>query len=114
MPCSISCQVESTKPVQLPVNWLDALIYETATRKMLFGDFQVRLAEEALCAKARGEPMDAEKHELAIELKRRNLHRAGSETSCNGQLDRTVRRRRAGKIYGAFTTSEKSGKRMVD
>ena len=36
---------------------------------MLFGHFQVRIAEEALRAKAWGEPMDAEKHELAIEVK---------------------------------------------
>ncbi|HEY7165017.1 MAG TPA: archease [Candidatus Binatia bacterium] len=53
----------------LLVNWLNALIYEMATRKMLFGHFQVRIDKGALRAKAWGEPMDAARHELAIEVK---------------------------------------------
>jgi len=53
----------------LLVSWLNALIYEMATRRMLFGHFQVHIDGRKLKAQAWGEAMDAKKHELAIEIK---------------------------------------------
>jgi SHS2 domain-containing protein len=53
----------------LLVDWLNALIYEMATRKWLFSRFEVHIKDHALTARAWGEPMDADKHQLAVEIK---------------------------------------------
>jgi SHS2 domain-containing protein len=53
----------------LLVDWLNALIYEMATRKWLFSRFEVHIKDHALTARAWGEPMDTDKHQLAVEIK---------------------------------------------
>jgi protein archease len=53
----------------LLVDWLNALIYEMATRKMLFGRFEVHLDGGTLNAKAWGEKVDVARHEPAVEPK---------------------------------------------
>jgi tRNA nucleotidyltransferase (CCA-adding enzyme) len=53
----------------LLADWLNALIYEMATRRMLFGRFDVRLADHALVATAWGEPVDVPRHRPAVEVK---------------------------------------------
>jgi SHS2 domain-containing protein len=53
----------------LLVDWLNALIYEMATGKRLFGRFEVHIKDHRLTARAWGEPMDAAKHQLAVEIK---------------------------------------------
>ncbi|HEY7317143.1 MAG TPA: archease [Candidatus Binatia bacterium] len=60
---------EASDDELLLVNWLNALIYEMATRKMLFAHFEVYIDGKILEAKAWGEAMDPDKHELAIEVK---------------------------------------------
>ena len=50
-------------------DWLNALIYEMATRNMLFGKFQVNIDDGKLTAKAWGEKANPEKHETAVEVK---------------------------------------------
>jgi len=49
--------------------WLNALIFEMATRKMLFSRFAVRIDGDRLEASALGEPIDAERHAPATEAK---------------------------------------------
>jgi SHS2 domain-containing protein len=53
----------------LLADWLNALIYEMATRRMLFGRFAVTLAGHALAARAWGEPVDRARHRPAVEVK---------------------------------------------
>ncbi len=53
----------------LLVDWLNALVYEMATRSMLFGDFRVRIEGATLTATARGEPVDTARHAPAVEVK---------------------------------------------
>ncbi|MBW8017829.1 MAG: archease [Planctomycetes bacterium] len=53
----------------LLADWLNALIYEMATRNMLFGKFQVHIEDGKLTAKAWGEKANPEKHETAVEVK---------------------------------------------
>jgi len=50
-------------------DWLNALIYETATRHMLFGRFEVDIADGRLEATAWGEPVDIDRHRPAVEIK---------------------------------------------
>jgi SHS2 domain-containing protein len=51
------------------VDWLNALIYEMATRKMLFSRFEVKLNGLRLTARAFGEPADVGRHQPAVEIK---------------------------------------------
>jgi SHS2 domain-containing protein len=53
----------------LLVDWLNALIYEMATRHLLFGRFEVNIEGKRLEAYARGEPVDAARHQPAAEVK---------------------------------------------
>jgi tRNA nucleotidyltransferase (CCA-adding enzyme) len=63
----IACQAPDDD--LLLVEWLDALIYEMSVRSMLFGDFDVEIDDRGLRATARGEPVDRERHEPAVEIK---------------------------------------------
>jgi SHS2 domain-containing protein len=63
----ISCEAPDDE--LLLVNWLNALVYEIATRKMLFTRFEVRIDGKKLRAKAWGEAIDIAKHEPAVEVK---------------------------------------------
>jgi tRNA nucleotidyltransferase (CCA-adding enzyme) len=53
----------------LLADWLNALIYEMATRKMLFGRFEVHLSGGTLSGKAWGEKVNVPRHEPAVEPK---------------------------------------------
>lgn len=53
----------------LLVDWLNAIIYEMATRKMLFGQFSVEIRDNHLSASIDGEPVDIEHHAPATEVK---------------------------------------------
>jgi SHS2 domain-containing protein len=53
----------------LLVDWLNALIYEMATRHMLFGRFSVQVSGESLVGHAWGEALDVARHQPAVEVK---------------------------------------------
>jgi SHS2 domain-containing protein len=53
----------------LLLDWLNALIYEMATRRMLFGRFDVHISGNQLRATVWGEPVDADRHQPAVEVK---------------------------------------------
>jgi len=53
----------------LLVDWLNALIYEMATRGWLFARFRVAIAGGRLSATAWGEPVQRERHQPAVEVK---------------------------------------------
>jgi SHS2 domain-containing protein len=53
----------------LLVDWLNALVYEMATRHMLFSRFDVAIADHRLRATAWGEAVDVARHAPAAEVK---------------------------------------------
>lgn len=53
----------------LLVEWLDALIYEMATRRLVFGAVTVRIDDCHLRATVWGEPADPARHALGVEVK---------------------------------------------
>ena len=63
----IAC--EAPEPDLLLVEWLNALVYEMATRDMIFCRFAVTIEGAALSAQAWGEPVDVERHRPAAEIK---------------------------------------------
>jgi tRNA nucleotidyltransferase (CCA-adding enzyme) len=53
----------------LLVDWLNALVFEMATRRMLFSRFEVEIGAGRLRALAWGEAVDVERHKPAVEVK---------------------------------------------
>jgi tRNA nucleotidyltransferase (CCA-adding enzyme) len=51
------------------VDWLNALVYEMATRNMLFSHFEVRIEGQRLHGKTWGEKVHVARHQPAVEVK---------------------------------------------
>jgi len=66
---AVAIHCRAPDPELLLLDWLNALIYEMATRRMLFACFAVQIDEEYLHATAWGEPVDVARHQPAVEIK---------------------------------------------
>ena len=68
---SVTVQIRCEAPDDelLLADWLNALIYEMAVRRMLFGRFHVELDGTRLTAQAMGEPASVARHHPAVEVK---------------------------------------------
>jgi len=64
---NITC--EASDDEMLLVNWLNSLLYEMATRRMLFGRFEIFINKNQLSALAWGEKVDVSRHLPAVEVK---------------------------------------------
>lgn len=64
---AIECQAPDREI--LLVAWLDALVFEMATRHMLFSRFAVRIDGGRLCGEAWGEAVDPARHGTGAEAK---------------------------------------------
>jgi predicted phosphoribosyltransferase/SHS2 domain-containing protein len=53
----------------LLLDWLNAIVYEMSTRKMLFCRYEVRIKGGRLRGAARGEPVNVSRHQPAVEIK---------------------------------------------
>jgi SHS2 domain-containing protein len=69
--CTQSVAIHCSAPNDelLLVDWLNAIVYEMATRRLLFADYRVDISNDELTATARGEPVDVARHEPAVEVK---------------------------------------------
>ena len=63
----ITCQAVDEE--LLLFDWLNSLLYEMDTRKMLFSTFEIRLNENTLNATAWGQKIDIKKHQPTVEVK---------------------------------------------
>jgi SHS2 domain-containing protein len=76
------CDVDSVRPIEpseivcrapspdlLLVDWLNAIVYAMATEHHLYRTFDVRIDGEELHGVVRGEPVDRERHQPAVEVK---------------------------------------------
>jgi SHS2 domain-containing protein len=66
-PITITC--EAPDDDLLLAEWLNALVYESGTRRMLWNRFQVRIQGRHLAATAWGERIDVTRHQPAVEVK---------------------------------------------
>jgi tRNA nucleotidyltransferase (CCA-adding enzyme) len=64
---TVTCQAPSDE--LLFVDWLNAIVYEMATRKMLFGSFEVHLHDNSLHGRLLGQAVDVARHQPAVEVK---------------------------------------------
>jgi SHS2 domain-containing protein len=67
MPVVLHC--DAPDPELLLVDWLNAVIFEMASRHLLFGRYAVKLSGNHLEGTAWGEPIDARRHQPAVEPK---------------------------------------------
>jgi tRNA nucleotidyltransferase (CCA-adding enzyme) len=65
----IDVECEAPDDELLFAEWLNALIYQMATRRMLFARFEVQFDDSRLNGKAWGEPVDIGRHNPAVEVK---------------------------------------------
>ena len=68
-PEHIEIRCEAPDAELLLAGWLNALVYEMSTRKMLFSRFSVEIQGMRLKADAWGEPIDVARHHPAVEVK---------------------------------------------
>ncbi|MFM9888887.1 MAG: archease [Burkholderiales bacterium] len=66
---TIMIDCEAPDDELLFAEWLNRLIFEMATRKMLFSRFVVRMENGQLRGRASGEPIDPKRHDPAVEAK---------------------------------------------
>ncbi len=67
MAVSIDCEAPDSE--LLLTDWLNAVIYQMATRHLLFARYQVRIDNHRLHATAWGEPIDRQRHQPGVEIK---------------------------------------------
>ena len=65
----ISVECSAPNPELLLAEWLNTIVYEMATRKMLFNRFDLSIHEDQLRAEIGGEAVDRERHQPAVEVK---------------------------------------------
>jgi SHS2 domain-containing protein len=53
----------------LLLDWLNAVVYQMATRQMIFGSFTVRFDGGRLDGELAGEPLDVGRHQPGVEVK---------------------------------------------
>ncbi len=63
----VSC--DAPNPDDLLYDWIDAIVFEMATRDMLFGAYEVRVEGNRLAGRMRGERVGRARHEPAVEVK---------------------------------------------
>ena len=63
----ITCEADDNE--LLFIAWLNCIIYEMATRKMVFSDFKVAIKGKKLTAIAFGEKLDLKRHNPSVEIK---------------------------------------------
>lgn len=66
---AVDIRCEAPDPELLLVDWLNALVFEMATRRLLFARFEVTIDGPRLRATAWGERVDVGRHEPAAEIK---------------------------------------------
>ena len=65
----VMIECEAPDPEVLLVDWLNALIYEMAVRRMILARFRVSIEGNQLHGSAWGEDVEVARHEPAVEVK---------------------------------------------
>lgn len=66
---AVEVSAEAADPEVLLFDWLNALVFEMATRRVLFARYEVRVDGPSLSARAFGEPVEVARHHPAVEVK---------------------------------------------
>ena len=66
---SVAVECNAPELDLLLVDWLNEIVYQMATRNMLFGRFDVQILDHHLQAQLFGEKVDQGRHQPAVEIK---------------------------------------------
>ncbi|HEX9185643.1 MAG TPA: archease [Vicinamibacteria bacterium] len=66
---SVDVACDAADPEALLFDWLNALVFEMATRRVLFARYDVKVEGLRLAARAFGEPVTVDRHQPAVEVK---------------------------------------------
>jgi protein archease len=66
---AVEIRIDCPDPEILLAEWLNAIVYEMATRRMLFSRFEVLIDGAQLIGTAWGEAVDVARHHPAVEVK---------------------------------------------
>ena len=66
---SVEIACSAPDPEVLLFDWLNALVFEMATRRVLFTRYEVKVEGAGLVARAFGEPVEVARHHPAVEVK---------------------------------------------
>jgi SHS2 domain-containing protein len=67
-------EVGSPEDDFLFLDFINELVFLTATKGLLFSKFEIRIREDQLTAQGWGEPLDLERHEPAVEIKAASMN----------------------------------------
>jgi SHS2 domain-containing protein len=79
-PALVEQQLVETIEVSAPeddflfLDFINELVFLTATKGLLFSKFEIRIREDRLTAHGWGEPLDLERHEPAVEIKAASMN----------------------------------------
>lgn len=86
----VTFHVEGTRYDDLLFDWLAELLFAFDTRRIVFGEFEVRVNPDGLSATARGQPIDPQRHHLDMEVKAITYHRLKVEQDADGWLAEVI------------------------
>lgn len=81
----VAVELEAPDSEYLLVDWLNAVVFEMATRRMLFSRFEVRISGCSLDGRMFGETVDTGRHRPAAEVKGVTLSELHVEQFQEGQ-----------------------------
>ena len=87
---AVAIQCEAPDDELLLADWLNSLIYEMSTRRMLFSRFAVRFDGPLLTGQAWGERVDVARHHPAVEIKGATYTALRVERKADGWVAQTV------------------------
>jgi SHS2 domain-containing protein len=83
-------RIEAERLDDLLFDWLAELLYLHDAKRMVFSEFDVRLADGALTATARGEPIDMRRHQLDTDVKAITYHGLKVQRDADGWLAEVI------------------------
>jgi SHS2 domain-containing protein len=87
---TLSFAIEGDDREYLLFDWLNELLYTFESRHLLLSRFEVRLDDKGLKATARGEAMDAARHQMEHEVKAITYHGLKLERLNGGWLAEVI------------------------
>jgi SHS2 domain-containing protein len=81
---SVDIECSAPNPEILLVDWLNAIVFEMSSRRMLFARFSVEIEDNRLSGRASGETIDPSRHRPATEVKGATLSELAVTQSPDG------------------------------
>ncbi len=87
---TVGLEVAGEPSELLLFDWLSELLFVYETRRLLLSEFDVAVSASGVSATARGEPIDAARHQLDHEVKAMTYHELKLERQADGWLAEVI------------------------